>query len=348
MENQRNMSDTEKSCNSTGEPDSGLRLSFDRIPMDRLLLPQDLWSDKVPIGKDALALCLPLIVARQGDVFLIIDGCKRFKSHAGQERTALPCGVIEPKLDPVRLGLMRIELNCGRLLHDREKLLFVQWLKTHLDQKSYRQQLTKLGLSPNEQHEFEQLAGSSTTLISAAMEGLLDRAVAPEMQHLSEADSAALLGFFTNLSFSRQMQRELAEWLNEIAFIKKTPLPALLQSDTFTAILDDRHLNNPQKAAKIHETAHAMRFPLYAKVKKAWQEHGRRVNPDPSKVAFQASPAFEKNSLEVRIKTADAQSIHSIVQKLASLDLEAWQKLIDPTAIPLPVEHPESAPIEKV
>jgi hypothetical protein len=341
------MNDIEKSLSNTGDRDSGLGLSFDRIPSDLLVLPRDLWSDKVPLNKDALALCLPLIVARQGDLFLIIDGCKRFKALTGQGRAALPCGIIKEELDPPRHGLLRIELNSGRLLHDREKLLFIRWLKTHLDQESYRRQLAKLRLLPNEQHEFEHLAGCSASLVDAAMEGIVDRAVAPELQHLAEEETATLLDLFKQLSFSRQMQRELAEWLHEIAFINKTPLPILLQSDSFCAILADKRLNNPQKAAKIHETAHAIRFPLYSKVKKAWLEHGRRVNPDPSKVAFQASPAFEKNSLEVRIKATDAQSIHTVVQKLASLDIEEWQKLIDPTAIPFPLEYRESGSKEK-
>jgi len=131
------------------------------------------------------------------------------------------------------------------------------------------------------------------------------------------------------------MQRELAEWLHEIAYLQKIPLPDLLRSENMAGIIHDKRLNNPQKAARIHETAYAIRFPLYSKVKKAWLEHSRKTNPDPSRVTFQASPAFEKNSLEVRIRVSDGPSMHTIAQKLASVDLDTWQKLIDPTAIPI-------------
>jgi hypothetical protein len=93
-----------------------------------------------------------------------------------------------------------------------------------------------------------------------------------------------------------------------------------------------KKLNNPQKIAGIHDLAHDIRLPLYSQAKKAWTEQARQINPDPSKVTLQASPYFEKDSLEIRIKAGQAEEIHRIIRQLASVDLVKWQELIDPTA----------------
>jgi len=315
-----------------------LKLKFTRIAIKKIVLPPDrLFDERVPINEGSLSLFLPIIVYKKNSAFIIIDGCKRYKILKTRGQNEVVCGIIKTKMSPAKAGLLRIELNCGRQLHAREKFLFIGWLKAHFKKKEYQEKVEKLLgsaqiLPANERHEYGQLLGCRPWLIEAVMRGTLDRAVAPEMNHLSETDAGALLSLFSSLSFSRQMQRELAEWLPEIAFLRKIPLSSLLGSEPFVGVLSDIRLNDPQKTAKIHDLAHTLRFPLYSETKKIWTEQSRRINPDPSKVSFQPSPYFEKNSIEIRIKAEDAEEIQRIIRQLASIDLYKWQELIDPTA----------------
>jgi hypothetical protein len=331
------MSDTRKSLHNTADQ----KLTFTRIAIEKLLLPDELFDERVPINEESLSLFLPIIVYNKNSVFMIIDGCKRFKVLAAQGQKEFACGIVEPALDSASAGLLRIRLNSNRHLHAREKLLFIGWLKSHFDEKAFHEQVEKFlgsaqNLHANECHEYEQLLACNTWLIEAVMRGTLDPTVAPEMNHLSETDAGALLNLFSTLSFSRQMQRELAEWLPEIAFIRKISLTDVLASLPFASILSDKKLNNPQKITGIHDLAHDIRLPLYSQAKKAWTQQARQINPDPSKVTLQASPYFEKDSLEIRIKTGRAEEIHRIIRQLASIDLVKWQELIDPTARIIP------------
>jgi hypothetical protein len=287
----------------------------------------------VPAGSDALSPLLPIIACKNGNSHAVIDGCKRLVVLKKKGKRSVVCGIIKKNLGPVKAGLLRIGLNAGRQLHPREKLLFIGWLKSNVNQKVYRKYAEKIRLSAGERHEFEQLLLCRPRLTEAVMQGTLDAAVAPEMNHLSEHDAGVIIDLFSNLSFSRQMQRELVEWLPEIAFIRKTALQELLRSGPFAASIADTRLNDPQKVAKIHEEAHSLRFPLYSETKRTWTEKSRRLNPAPSKVSFQASPFFEKDSLEIRIKAEKAEEIHKILQQLASVDLYKWQELIDPNPI---------------
>jgi hypothetical protein len=326
------MSGIKKSSRSTAEK----KLKIAQVAINKLVPPGELFDDKVPINKESLSLFLPVIVYKKNDRYEIIDGCKRYKVLKTRRKTDVACGIIEDKMDSTGAGLLRIGLNSNRQLHVREKFLFLGWLKSNFQQKEYLKHSEMLRLPSNERHEYEQLLSCKPWLIEAVMQGTLDRTVAPEINHLSETDAGTLLNLFSTLQFSRQMQRELAEWLPEIAFIKKISLIDLLASLPFASILSDKKLNNPQKIAKIHDLAHDLRFPLYSATKKMWTEQARQINPDPSKVTFQASPYFEKDSLEIRIKAEDAEEIQRIIQKLGSVDLVKWQELIDPTASIVP------------
>ena len=263
----------------------------------------------------------------------MIDGCKRVRRlREGGHKKAL-CGIIEVPVDAFRAGLLRIGLNTGRALHQYEKLKFIRWLKENLDGEAYLLQVEKLGLLPGERHEYEELLSCNESLVDAVMQGILDPAIAPEMRHISDADAGALIRLFRAIPFSRQMQRELAEWLPEIAFNRGVVLSALLDSNPLAAAIAIARLNAPQKAAMIHDLAHTLRFPLYAKMKSEWSGLSRRINPDPSKVTLHPSPFFERNRLEIRLKGETGGELAGLLHKLAAIDPRTWDELIDPSRI---------------
>jgi hypothetical protein len=326
------MNSTRKSSRTTAEK----KLKFAQVAIEKIVTPGDLFDEQVPINEASLVQFLPIIVYKKSSLFIIIDGCKRYTILKARRQKKAVCGIIETSMNPIRAGLLRIELNSGRQLHSREKFMFIGWLKANVDKRAYREQAEKLlgstqNVPANERHEYEKLLACKPWLVEVVLQGTLDPTVAPEMNHLSEGDAQELIKLFALLAFSRQMQRELAEWLPEIAFIQKISLAGLLASGPMVGILSDKNINNPQKTARFHDYVHAVRFPLYSETKKAWMDQCRKINPDPSKVTFQPSPYFEKNSLEIRIKANDAAAMKQVLQKLAEIDMERWKRLVDPT-----------------
>ncbi|MBN2036945.1 MAG: hypothetical protein JW768_09415 [Chitinispirillaceae bacterium] len=315
---------------SSGSLNRTVDLSFETVPLERINLPCDLFDERTPFDREAPALFLPLIVRKSQGSFAIIDGCKRYRLSAESGHKQCACGIINQEMDEKQAGILRIQLNAGRRLLAREKLLFVRWLNANCDHQTYQDIASKLLLTPSERYDYEKLSGCGDQLIEAVMQGAVDPAVAPAMTHLSPEETQSLINLFASVSFSRQMQRELAEWLHEIAFIKKIRLASLLASPDVVATLSHATLNGPQKAARFHEQVFSLRFPLYAAAKKAWTEHSRRINPDPSAISFHAAPFFEKNSLEIRVKARTPQQALRSVGSLAELDASAWEMLIHP------------------
>jgi hypothetical protein len=310
-----------------------LRLTFASVDIGTLTFPSDLWSERAPFDGGPGSMLPPVIVARFDRTLAIIDGCKRVRAARKAGESQIQCGIVDAPLDPLQAGLLRIELNCGRELHPHEKLLISRWLKVHCDRQAGNQQAARLGLSPAERHDYEELASCTPLLIDAVLDGWLDVAVAPEMAHLSEGDARELIALFSAISLSRQMQRELAEWLPEIAFNQKISLAALLRAEPLAGIAAAQALNAPQKAAKFHGTAHEMRFPLYVRTKNAWSAHSRCLNPDPERVSFHPAAYFEKNQLEIRIRAEDGAALHELMARLAAIGPDEWGKLIDPARI---------------
>lgn len=331
MESRKNMNTTDKLSNPTPDASPAELLKFMMVPIHALALPLALFDSQQAIQEKSSIFFVPLIVWKNGDIFHVIDGCKRYKLMAAQGRKECACGIIESDFDETKAGLLRIALNSAREMRYREKFIFARWLKTNLDPEAYLAQMQKLAISPNERHELELLLDCSDKLIEAVMQGTLDSAVAPEMGHLKGPDVDSILELFRTIPFSRQMQRELVEWLHEIAFTERTTMIELLASEKFSRIPAETRLNQPQKAAKFHETAHDSRFPLYARAKKLWSENVRKINPDPVSVSFQSSPFFEKRGLEVRIKLKNAESAVELMKNLALIKPDEWRQLIDPT-----------------
>ena len=333
METEKNMNDISKSSSAMSDERLAVpgELVFTMLPIDRIALPEGLSDARILVSEDTLALFLPVIVRRDREAYVIVDGSKRIRALTGAGRTHCSCGVIEAYMDEKQAGLLRISLNCGRELHVREKLLFIRWLKDSLDQDHYQRFVQKLRLTPAERHDFEMLSTCGETIVEAVMQGTLDPTVAPDIALLSEPDASALTRLFATLSFSRQTQRELAEWLHEIAFISRISIQDIIASPGIDEILSSSKLNAPQKIAALHDAVFSRRFPLYTQAKQAWSAHARKVNPDPASVTFQASPSFEKNSIDLRIRLNDATKATGIMRDLAAISREDWKKALDPT-----------------
>lgn len=303
------------------------------LPIEKLSFPPELFDERVPGDGRPRHLPLPLVVHKNKDTFSVIDGAKRLSLLRARNQRTAACCIIETGLTPLQAGLLRIELNTGRPLHFREKLLFVGWLKKNTGPEIFREQAQGLGIPVQECRELELLLECPGRLIEAVVSGALDPAVAPEMSHLKEPDAGALIALFSQQPFSRQMQRELAEWIPEIAFIRRTTVQKLV-SENIDSVLADSRLNGPQKAARIRDLVHEIRFPLFSAAGKRFAEQARTINPDPSRVSFQSSPYFEKKRLEIRITADEAETVARLLEKLAKVGADEWRALMDPTVLP--------------
>jgi hypothetical protein len=145
------------------------------------------------------------------------------------------------------------------------------------------------------------------------------------------ADRDAYFALTHGLRLSCQTEREVLEWLPEIAYSHRQSIAAILGSDEINAIKNNAALNPPQKIQKIFAHVFSLRFPQYDALLKQWKRLERKTFAGMRKVSVTASPYFEKNRLELRILVSDPQEACITLGKMAAIPESTWASLIDPS-----------------
>jgi len=140
----------------------------------------------------------------------------------------------------------------------------------------------------------------------------------------------AVTEFIAAHRFTHQTQRELAEWLPEIAYRENVSAGDIINGKKIRSIIENEKLNAPQKSKKIRDELYKMRFPEYSKLQDRWKKTASAANPAPSKVQFIPSPGFEKKRLEVRLTAESAEEAREILESLAKIEPGVWEELMYP------------------
>jgi hypothetical protein len=309
--------------------------SIDQIPLDQLIPFDELTDCTSDYPLSEAVTLLPLLVCELSEgkgVYTIIDGYKRFLKLKQRHENAATCVLIHATSLP-EAGKLRIELNCARQVPFMEKFLFLKWAKTHCNEIDYQAIAQQLSVFGKDLRDFEQLFQSSPTIVEAVAKGALDSTLIAELQFLSQDDIVAIVSLFSKFTFTRQMQRELLEWLPELVYRNKKTISELLAIEIIKNIVNDRKLNDPQKIKKIRDYFYELRFPTLSDAKKEWQALASATNPSPSKVSFNPSEAFEKNTLEIKIRINDPAEARTLLIKLSEISEEHWEPLIYPALL---------------
>lgn len=329
------MKDSEELQISTGnifkELQKKVSLSFKIIGIDNLSLPQGLFDPERPFPEGSLLdSFLPVIVRPDNNTFVIIDGCKRYLRHKKNKQGKISCNVIHTELDEFASGLLRIALNRGRPQALQEKILFLSWLKNSCTKEIFKPTAQNAGFSPKDIELMTPALSCDNHIKEALFNGSLDISLVAHFQVLTHEDQKCFFKTFKNMKLSLQTQRELLEWLPEIACNENKTVSDILSETQITTILEDAKLNDPQRIQKIHSYLYARKFPRLSDARNIWKKQAAALNPDPSCVTFVPNPYFEKNILEIKISITNSQSTATIFKKLSKVSTDEWQTLIYP------------------
>jgi hypothetical protein len=322
------MNDISQSKNDS--PQSELQCEFRSIPVTALSIPAHLFDNRIPEASVPPQMLIPLTVYGNGDVFTVIDGFKRLQYARTTGLSACNCTVVSPEPSPEHAALLRIKLNRGRPFHFLEKINYIKYFRKQCDDEGYENAVASIPFEKRERHDFEQLAGCDDAIIEAVSFERIDSYTALEINRSDEPDRTVLLTFFSRYRFSRQMQRELLDWILELVFREHSSVSELLSAGWLQEVEENRILNPPQKIERIRKVLFNRRFPTLSRAKKRWVELAAKYNPAPSRVQFKPSEAFEKNRLELKITITSAEEAHRIFHRFSEMKGEQWDQLIYP------------------
>jgi hypothetical protein len=298
------------------------------INVDKIRYPEILYNAGNTI--QPVVSAYPILVAlNNDDSYTIIDGCKRFASMRVTQRS-VRCLVTANDQTALATGFLRIILNITRTLSLSEKVLFVKWLHAHCEESLYMSIVNKPPFTLKECREIERIESITPELLALIENSTLDISVAQDFLALDSKSRDAIKALFIALQFSRSTQRELIDWLPEIAYTKKTTIPELAGSPEIDAIISHQTLNAPQKVQRIRDHFYELRYPMFVSAKEEWQALARKINPLPSRCQFIPSEAFERNRLEIKLTVTKHEEIELLLEKLKNIPSEQWDKLIYP------------------
>lgn len=314
-------------------PDIPAPSTFLPLPVSQIRLP-GVFDGNLPVDGSLPHLELhPLLVYKDNDHYCIIDGCKRFLTMRTQGAATCWCGLIDAPGSAVDFILLRIRLNSNRSFTPSERYLHLRCLAGSEIGPGYQIASQQLGIDKNDLPAYERLVNCSPETIAAFRSGKLDLHAAADVDRLDPAGKTAMLSFISTLSFSRQMQKEITEWIPELAFREHLSIADLLDADWIMAILKNDRMNAPQKIDKLRLSIYERRFPTIARAKKTWSDTVAKINPSPQSIQFKPSEAFEKNRLELKISITSAEEAHHIFTKLGEIPVTTWNQMIYPAQL---------------
>jgi len=304
-------------------------ITFKRLAIDTISLPDGV--DIMPSAANtAIDSFIPVIVTPQEDGFRIIDGTKRFIALKNADKSEIDCGITDTVLDSLHTMLLRIMLNRKRTFTTAEKLHFITALAPYHDHVFHREYSAMVAADRNERQLLERLSQCNVDVRAAVCSGVLDLPVAASIDLLDAADRTSTIDLYSRFPFSRQTQKELSDWLPELAFREKCTVVDIISSKSMQEIIRHERFNAPQKIEKIRQLLYERRFPTIVKAKKRWVTQAAAINPDPGAVVMKPSDAFEKNRLEIKITVTSAEQARTIFCKLGTISETDWDRLIYP------------------
>jgi ParB family chromosome partitioning protein len=188
-----------------------------------------------------------------------------------------------------------------------------------------------VGIAAGDCRLLEPLLWSPERLIDAVVDGRLHASCARELVGWEASDQEAYLVALTDLSPSRQTQRELAEWLEELGCAEGVSIEALIE-EIVLPIASDARLNPPQRIARIHQEVYTRRFPRFTAARRRWESAARRLTAGSKAIRIIPASFFEKDHLELHLRIGSADEAQGLFRELAAMPRQLWDTLIHPRA----------------
>ena len=134
----------------------------------------------------------------------------------------------------------------------------------------------------------------------------------------------------SDIKFNINQQKQLIDYINDMSIIKNKPALEILKESSLKKIVQNDHLNNPQKAKAILKNLRDRRFPLLVKAEKAFRKKVSKLDlPKGSTIC--APHYFEKPHYRLEVLFKEGKELKKTISRLSQTEgLEAlrdpWEK----------------------
>ena len=275
----------------------------------------------------------PVVRKKPESGFQIICGYRRMEALAELSVPSFPCRILPPGTDDKECLLLNLYDNIShRIFNPVEKSMTIQRLQRfYPEEQIITDFLPLLKVNPHKSQLelFKPLCTLENSIKDAVVTGGIDLHAAYKLTHMDSENRGVLSNLLIALRLSVSKQAALIEYISEIALRETISREDVACNSQIQSVLEDEHLNLPQKADAILRYLRERRYPQLTTKEKAFKQHCKEFKL-PSDVQFTPPPNFEGNRYCLTLHFASVQQLRKQLSSLESfLDNPSLPPLIE-------------------
>jgi len=312
-----------------------LRIDVEKIHRtdQKFSLHYQVYSEPLFLSIKEVGVINPPLVQRtfSDDHFRIVCGFRRIHAARACGIRELDCQVISSDATDQDLLLISLYDNLAiHSLHPLEQSIVIEKLKSHYDrQEIIKKYLPLLGLAPHEKayEEIARLVHLEDKIKDALYRGDLAQPVALMLSHLDPRDRLAVFDLLTKVHLTFSKQKEVTEYLVEIALRESLSLPDLAGSEPIMKVIENKDLSTPQKGEAIRSILRCRRFPEITLTEQKFKETCHRLCLGKG-VKLIPPPSFESDTFKIQLEVNSLKALQKKIEWLAQRqDDPGWDEL---------------------
>ena len=263
----------------------------------------------------------PVVRKKPDDSFQIICGYRRVAVLTELSVSSLPCRIIPAGTGDKECFLLNLYDNVShRIFNPIEKSMAIQGLqKFYPEEKIIKDFLPLLNVNPHKTQleMFRPLCTLEGSLKNAVVTGTVEVHTALRLIQMDPESREACSSLLRALRLSVSKQAALVEYISEIALRENISREDVVHSPRIRSVLEDEHVNLPQKADAIIRYLRERRYPQLTGKEKAFKQKLREFKL-PSDVQFTPPAYFEGNRYCLTLHFASLKQLRDQLSELES------------------------------
>jgi hypothetical protein len=276
----------------------------------------------------------PLITRDSGGKIDVVAGYRRIMALKSLQRKKVPCkDLSDSGLSTLQLLLLNLYDNLAtREFNEVEQGMILKRLIPHLSRKKIVEHCLPLLNLPSHEPTLDSFLNLEKMEPHIKASLAAKRISFQTVKTLMEVDPdsrSAMFGWISKIRLNSNQQTQFIEYARDISIKEEKKVTELLGEKSFSSIMENGELNNPQKAKGVLDLLRSRRFPFLSRSEKVFQ---RKVSslPLPEGVKVHHPPYFEGPDYRLEILFKEGKELKEKVDSLSGLsDLEnigdPWQ-----------------------
>ncbi len=270
----------------------------------------------------AVGLLHPPLLIEKGRAYTVVCGFRRIAACKALKMESIPARILRPI--PSWMDCARIAISDNafqRQLNIVEQARAFALIHKYAENSASWLTLAESTGLPGSQTAMDRImpvAGMSSALQDAILDGSVALPIAMQIDRLNKNDARALGGFLHKITTGLNIQREMLALITDISIRDGISIAELIEQDDIAAIMANQRSPAPQKVQALRLILKAKRYPELSKAEAAYNRVLKTLKLDP-RIQFQPPRFFEGNAYRLSMTIGSLRELKELTSELEKL-----------------------------